>query len=128
MPYDVVSTADGRREITLPRSARAIYCIAAITLSSIAFAADLPNLETMLDLPESGQQPGRIDFANLPRLPCRHAVISDVRDRDGQWVGNVTMPDRFRLEAIGPDRVAGVWRDAYDVEHIRVYALRRDGG
>ncbi len=28
----------------------------------------------------------RIDHAKLPRVPGEHAVISDVRDRDGNWV------------------------------------------
>ncbi|MCA8990850.1 MAG: exo-alpha-sialidase [Planctomycetaceae bacterium] len=30
--------------------------------------------------------PGKIDFAQLPLVPSQHAVISDVRDRGGDWV------------------------------------------
>ena len=30
--------------------------------------------------------PGQIDFHNLPKVPSEHAVISDVRDRGGKWV------------------------------------------
>jgi hypothetical protein len=37
------------------------------------------------------------------------------------------MPDRFRPFWIGRDAVAGVWKDADDVEYVRVYALRKPG-
>lgn len=32
------------------------------------------------------EDPGRIDFEKLPLVPSQHAVISDVRDRGGDWV------------------------------------------
>lgn len=51
----------------------------------------------------------------------RMAVI----DSTGQLLGRVTLPARFRLTAIGSDRVYGVWKDADDVEHVRVYPLRK---
>jgi hypothetical protein len=37
----------------------------------------------------------------------------------------VTFPDRFEPRTIGSDKVAGVWKDADDVEHVRVYAIKR---
>ena len=40
----------------------------------------------MLDLANTGDDPERIDFDELTRLPVRHATISDVRDRGGKWV------------------------------------------
>ena len=40
----------------------------------------------MLDLADTGTEPTRIDFQNLPMLPSQHAVISDVRDQGGNWV------------------------------------------
>jgi hypothetical protein len=61
------------------------------------------------------------EHAPPPLEPGRWYVL----DADGRWLGDVTLPERFRLEAVGPDRVAGVWRDDIDVEHIRVHALRR---
>jgi len=45
--------------------------------------ADRP---TMLRLPDTGDDPEKIDFAKLPRVPSQHAVISDVRHRGGHWV------------------------------------------
>lgn len=45
-----------------------------------------PTSGLMLRLAEGQTDPATIDFAGLPRLPSRHAVVSDVRDRDGTWV------------------------------------------
>jgi hypothetical protein len=48
-----------------------------------------------------------------------------VLDSTGAFLGRVTFPDRFEPRTIGSDRVAGVWKDADDVEHVRVYAIRK---
>lgn len=40
----------------------------------------------MLDLPGTGTDPTKIEFAKLPRVPAQHAVINDVRDQGGNWV------------------------------------------
>ncbi len=48
-----------------------------------------------------------------------------VFDGDGRLLAVVPMPERFRLEAVGQGRIAGVWRDEYDVEHVRVHTLSR---
>ena len=40
----------------------------------------------MLELPGSGADATKINFERLPRVPSRHAMISDVRDRGGKWV------------------------------------------
>ncbi len=48
-----------------------------------------------------------------------------VLDPTGQLLGRVLLPARFRLTAIGADRVYGVWKDPEDVEHVRVYPLRK---
>ena len=46
-------------------------------------------------------------------------------DSAGRLLGRVTLPPSFRLTAIGSDRVYGVWKDEEDVEHVRVYPLRK---
>jgi hypothetical protein len=33
------------------------------------------------------------------------------------------MPTGLRVTEIGPDYVLGLWRDADDVEHVRMYEL-----
>ncbi|HKP28648.1 MAG TPA: hypothetical protein VJU15_04570 [Gemmatimonadales bacterium] len=48
-----------------------------------------------------------------------------VFDSSGAFLGRVTFPDRFEPRTIGVDKVAGVWKDADDVEHVRVYAIRK---
>ena len=46
-----------------------------------------------------------------------------VFDVEGFFLGRVTMPAEFSPLDIGPDYVLGVWRDADDVEHVRMYEL-----
>ena len=45
-----------------------------------------PTSPRMLRLATGQSDPDAIDFGQLPRLPAVHAVLSDVRDRDGTWV------------------------------------------
>lgn len=46
-----------------------------------------------------------------------------VFDHEGQLVGRVTLPGRFRALDIGAEWIVGVWRDEQDVETIRVYRI-----
>jgi hypothetical protein len=48
-----------------------------------------------------------------------------VLDSTGSFLGRVTFPDRFQPTWITADRVAGIWKDADDVEHARVYSIRK---
>ena len=45
-----------------------------------------PDSRRMLDLPGVGTDPQAIDYAALRRVPSKHALLSDVRDRGGTWV------------------------------------------
>jgi hypothetical protein len=60
------------------------------------------------------------------RVPST-AISWRVFDRNGRWLGAVTMPPRFRPMDIGSDYVLGLWRDADDVEHVRLYRLTKPG-
>jgi hypothetical protein len=44
---------------------------------------------------------------------------------DGAWLGEITMPVRFSVSEIGPDYVLGIWRDEYDVQHVRMHRLEK---
>lgn len=44
---------------------------------------------------------------------------------DGAWSGSVQLPAGLRVAAIGEDYLLGIWRDEFDVEHVRMYALTR---
>jgi len=46
-------------------------------------------------------------------------------DSTGVLLGRVPFPDRFQPTFFTSDRVAGIWKDADDVEHARVYAIRK---
>ena len=45
--------------------------------------------------------------------------------RDGRLLGTLTTPTGLWIFEIGSDYLLGRWRDELDVEHVRVYGLRR---
>lgn len=53
--------------------------------------------------------------------------VWSVFDRTGIYLGDVEMPERFRVFQIGDDFVLGQWRDADDVEHVRTYPIIKPG-
>lgn len=57
----------------------------------------------------------------VPAGPSRWNIFAP----NGAWSGTVTLPPRFRLFDAGRDWVAGVARDADDVERVEVWQLRR---
>lgn len=48
-----------------------------------------------------------------------------VYNDSGSEIGVVVMPDGFSMHSAGGSFVAGVWKDPDDVEHARVYRIRR---
>lgn len=48
-----------------------------------------------------------------------------VYDASGTAIATVTCPERFRPYEVGPDEIIGMWRDADEVHHVRVYRLPR---
>jgi hypothetical protein len=59
---------------------------AAVEESVVPHPVANPASPLMLDLPSTGTDPAKIDYAKLLRVPSKHAVISDVRNRGGKWV------------------------------------------
>lgn len=53
------------------------------------------------------------------------ARVWDVFSSDGRWLGPTSIPARVALMEIAGDRVLTRWRDSLDVQHLRVYRLRR---
>lgn len=49
--------------------------------------------------------------------------VWDLFSGSGEYLGPVTLPNGFELAAATSDRVAGVWRDQFDVHHVQVYGL-----
>jgi hypothetical protein len=91
-------------------------------VKNAAYPATMPLIAGLLRDSE-----GNLWVQQWPR-PGERANRFTVLDSAGVAVGTVTMPERFRATAIGDGAVAGVWRDADDVEHVRVYRLQRAGG
>ena len=58
-----------------------------------------------------------------PETPGDDTRRYQVFDTTGQWLGAVTMPERFRPTDIGPDYVLGICQDEDDIEYIRLYPL-----
>lgn len=88
----------------------------------------------LMDAPRPDAMPGH---GNVLPGPDEQVWVSDfqppgatgpvrwsVFDSEGQWLGEVEMPARFRPFEIAKDRVLGVWEDPDDVPYIRVYRLR----
>jgi hypothetical protein len=48
-----------------------------------------------------------------------------VLDSTGQLLGRLQLPIRFRPTFVEGDLLAGVWQDDDDVEHVRVYRVKR---
>jgi hypothetical protein len=58
-------------------------------------------------------------------LPGEEHAEWDVLDREGAWLGTLTLPPRFQLHEVGADYVLGVWLSDLDVEVIRLYGLTK---
>jgi len=48
-----------------------------------------------------------------------------VFDSDGALTARVETPERFVLMSVGADWIGGVWKGDMDVQHVRLYGLRR---
>ena len=47
----------------------------------------------------------------------------NVFDREGVFLGSVSVPAEFTPTSIGDDQVVGVFSDEFDVEHVQLYDL-----
>ena len=51
------------------------------------------------------------------------STVWNVFDEEGRWLGKVEFPEGLMVREIGDDYVLGLWRDADDVQHVRMYDL-----
>jgi hypothetical protein len=87
-------------------------------ISGIRFAPTLPayhRLET--------DAAGNLWVQEYARTRSREGRVWTVFDPAGAYLGDVEMPDRFTVHQFGDDFVLGTWRDADDVEHVRMYPI-----
>jgi hypothetical protein len=59
------------------------------------------------------------------RRPGDDQPVWQVFDRDGVLIGRVETPVGLAITDIGADYLVGVWRDALDVERVRLYRYER---
>lgn len=61
------------------------------------------------------------EFPLGPSDPMRLQVFA----ADGAWLGQVVLPPHHTILEVGRSHLLTVWRDDDDLEHVRVYRLRR---
>lgn len=68
-------------------------CLLAVAAPAALLLADTPpdpatnpKSTLMLDLPNTGTDPTKINYDSLLKVPSQHAILSDVRDKEGTWV------------------------------------------
>lgn len=63
-----------------------------------------------------------------PVTPPQPPTSWNVFAPDGTWLGSVTTPEGFRVDAIGRDAMVGVWRATHGEERVQVYPVFRGAG
>src|SRR5690606_32467500 len=91
-------------------------------LDGVGFPRVLPTFDAMLR-DATGAIWVRNDVGPILRdsIP-RSWTVFDAR---GSWLGEVQLPKRVEVQQITRDRIVGVWKDADETEHVRLYRLRR---
>lgn len=79
--------------------------------------ASLPAYSGFLLDPEGFLWVQGYSLAGEPQAPW------SVFDPAGTYLGDVDVPEGLDLKAVTAHHVLGVWRDEYDVQHVRVYEI-----
>jgi hypothetical protein len=58
-------------------------------------------------------------------LPSDSSIAAEVFEPDGEYLGEMRLPHRFRPIEIGRDYVLGVFRDENNVSIVQLYGLER---
>ena len=62
-------------------------------------------------------------FDGMP--PDPRPTTWSVFDRSGEWLGDVTVPERVLLRTVGTDHAIGFYVDEYDARHVQVFDLEK---
>jgi hypothetical protein len=52
-------------------------------------------------------------------------ATADIFDSSGRLLGAVALPANFTPFEIGSDYLLGIWRDEMDLQHVRMYSIRK---
>lgn len=98
-------------------------------------AREMRNRIREMELPETMPAFEELEVDAAGHLWVREYVPRGTESNDwivfgpeGAVTGTVSLPARFEPLEIGEDYVLGRWRDELDVEHVRMYELRRERG
>ncbi len=106
--HQIEAAEPGRRQL-----------LAQIHASDLPLPSELPDIQNLI-VAEDG-----MIWAERYRLPWENSATWDVLASDGGWLATVELPSNLEVRQIGRDFVAGIERDAFDVESLVVYRLRR---
>ena len=93
--------------------------------------ADWEQLPKPSELPafdEIGLDADGYLWVERPKVLSTDTTIADVYDREGRWLGPVTLPSGFRATEIDRDYVLGVWKDEDGRAHVRMYSIDGKAG
>ena len=62
-----------------------------------------------------------------PKITPGDSGRASVFDPSGRLLGSIALPGTLRITEIGRDYVLGVWKDESDLEHVRLYRVRKPG-
>lgn len=91
------------------------------------WAAQYARMEWPQTLPAYGRfildAVGNLWVEEYRRPGATNASSWNVFATNGRHIASVELPSGFTVFEIGEDYVLGTWRDEFDVEHVRTYAL-----
>lgn len=121
-PEPVTSRAIAHAESTRLASAESenARAMTKALFEQMDFPPTMPPYAELLVDREGNLWVARYDYLPGPRT-------WDVYDREGQLLGAVQLPDRFRLRMIGDGEIIGITRDELDVQRIEAYRILKPG-
>lgn len=88
-------------------------------INSAAYPETRPWIVAMFPVPDGSLWVEEVVAPGSERR--QYAIIA----ADGALQGRITAPPRFRVMAVYPDEVIGVWKDPDDLERVRAYPIVR---
>lgn len=119
---------------TVTEKDRAQYVAAIQADAAVGQKAMYEELVRMVEsAPLPAKRPAYARFLTGPRgslwvesYQARHETyptVYEVFDSAGQWLGPVTLPARFKALQVDERFLLGTWKDADDVEHVRLFRM-----
>lgn len=89
-------------------------------LDAVPFPQTMPYFSAMHVSPN-----GTVWLRDYQPFRKREVTGWTVVSPSGEWMGPVEFPSAYQVHDMGDAGTIGVWRDEFDVEHVRFYRFRR---